>query len=171
MFVQKFGDPHRIADVAFHSKRKSFQSLNQQKRVGGRNARSRIAQSFRPQLHQKAVMAKRIEEPQAVIRGRWIGDGREPGKIEFPRIDNRPADTRTMPAQKFRGGVSHDRRTPVDRTTQIRRGKRIVDDQRNMFAVRQSRQGFKIQHRSAGIANRFSIKAAGLGCNRFFPCL
>ena len=65
--------------------------------------------------------------------------------------------------------MSNNRRAPIDGPTQVRRGKGVVDDQRNPLAVGQGGEGLKIQDGAAGVADRFPVKAPCFRCDRFFP--
>jgi hypothetical protein len=75
-----------------------------------------------------------------------------------------------VPADELRGGVHHNRRAPLDRATQVRRGEGVVHDQRDAVRVRQLRQPLDVQYRAFRVADGLAVQGTRLGCNRTLPC-
>ena len=74
-----------------------------------------------------------------------------------------------MAAEKFGHRVQDDVRAPLNRSTQIRCRKGVVDEQRQSALVRDAGDGLDVEHIAAGIADRFAEECLGIAPNRGFP--
>ena len=71
-----------------------------------------------------------------------------------------------MPADELGRRVHYDVRAVLDRPAQIRRGKRVIDDQRHAGLVRNLGNGLDIDDIHSRISNRLDVDELRLVCDR-----
>src|SRR5215213_3973953 len=91
--------------------------------------------------------------------------------IVIATIDNDAADGRPMATDKFSCAVCNDMRAPFKRTTKIRCGKRIVDEQDELMFLRNFSHFLKREYSQVRITQRFPIKNLGVRLDRFLKVL
>ena len=159
----------RVGGVALHAERQRLEALEQQEGVDRREARPGVAHRLGPHLHQEAVVAERIVEPQPVIRGRRVRDRRHVAVVEPAGLEHRPADAVAMSADELGGGVQHDGGAPVDGPAEVRRGECVVHDQRNAMRGGQRGQRLEVQNAAARIADRLAVEGSRRRRDRGLP--
>ena len=90
---------------------------------------------------------------QAVVGGRRLG---EHGKaavrpLERAAVDDDAADRRAVAADELRRRVDDDVGAVLDRAAEVRRGERVVDDQRRAVLVRDLRHRLDVEDVAAGL--------------------
>ena len=123
----------RVRDMALHAQRQRLDPLQQMKRVRGREACAEIAQAFGAGAHDEGGRAELLGEIQAMIAAIWLGQGRElAGRIpiEMAAVDDRAANGDAVAANPFGQRIHDDIGAKLDGLAQIRRGERIVDQER-----------------------------------------
>ena len=71
-----------------------------------------------------------------------------------------------MSAQELGGRVDHDVRAVLDGADQIGRAESVVDDQGDIVAVSQCRQGVDVGDIAVGVAESLDVDSLGVGLNR-----
>ena len=90
------------------------------------------------------------------------------GPIEFAGIHDAAAGDSAVAGQVFGCRMDHQRRAVFNRAAQVRRGRRVVDDQRNAGVVRDCRNRIKVSDIAAGVGDRFAENGAGVVVNSSF---
>ena len=76
-----------------------------------------------------------------------------------------------MAAEELRRRMQHDVGAPFDRTDEVGRGQRIVDDQRHACSMGDARDGFDVGDDAAGIGDAFDEHRLGPRCHRLLERL
>ena len=153
---QRLQHRERIAHVALHAHTQRLDALQQLERVGRREARAKIAQTFRAGTHDEGGLAELLVEDDAVIAGIGLS---ELGKlarrvpVEPAAIDDDAADRNPVAADPFGRGVHHDIGAELDRAAEERRRKGVVDQKRNPGVMGDLRDIRNVQHLKPGIAD------------------
>ena len=154
--------------MALHPQVQRLDALKQQKRRK-RCERSAVhAQNLHARLHRVGEIAERLPEFDSVVGPRWRNHVRKPAvaPVEPAAFDQHAAERGSVSAEVFGRGVHDDVRAPVERPTQVRRGHRVVDHQRNTGAVRNARDRLDVQHVDLRVAERLGIQQARVVAQR-----
>src|SRR5512140_3436016 len=124
--------------MPIHAQAQGFNALNELEGVEGAHARTQVAQSFYTASNDERDCAKDLAEIHAVIGWRGHIDLRVFAlrPVEFAPIDDDAAVGSAVSAHELRQRMDYDIRAIVDRPADVRRRERVVDDQRNIRAVR-----------------------------------
>ena len=157
-------DREGVGAMQVHAQRQGFQALQEQKRVLRRQARPEVAQSFDPALEDKGERTEGFGEDHAVIAGAWFREHGElaVGPVELARVDDDTADRGAVAADELGRGVDDYIRAELDGAAQIRRGKGVVDHQRDTRFVGNLGDTLDVDHVHARIRDGLDIDHLGL---------
>jgi len=159
----------RVRHVALHAHAERLHALQQMEGVGRRQARTEIAQAFGACPHDKGGLAELLIKDDAVVAGIGLGQLREfSGRmpVEAAAVDQHAADGDAMAADPFGRGMHYEVGAELDRLAQIRRGKGVVDQERNFRVMRDLRHRRDIQHLQARIADGLGNDQPGVRPDR-----
>ncbi len=163
MFFQHLGDGERIFRVALHAQVKSFNSLQNEKRVERREAGTGVAQALYSGFQDKGEIRECSGIGEAVI-GRIgldkVAKAAGLGPVKFATVDDDAGDAVAVSAEEFCGRMDDDIRAPLDGIAKDGRGNRVIDDERQAMFMRDGREFFQVDHIELGIAEGFGIDGA-----------
>ena len=170
---QPTGDLLGVFAVTLHPQR---QGLDPHQRVMRRlrvQRHAEVTQTNGDAVEGEGQRSKGLMELQAVIGGLRRGQGRElvAGRpVKLARVDNHAAGDRTVAGQVFGHRMHHQCRAMFDRAAEVRRGRGVINDQRQANLVGNGRDRRQVGHIAAGVRDRFTENRAGVvihsGLNR-----
>jgi hypothetical protein len=173
LFEQPLGDGEGVRDVAVHPHGQRLDPQQEQERVERGEHGAEVAQRLRPQLHQESVDAERLVKLEPVVRARWVRDGGEAPvrPVECAGVDDGTRDRGPVPGDELRGGVDDQVCAELERPAEVRRGERVVHNERRADLVRDRRGEGDVEHVAARIRDRLGEERLRLGSDRAAPAV
>ena len=169
MRFEKLRHGERIDAMAVHAHVQRLQPLQQHECIERRQRGPQGAQRFHARFHGETEVAEGFKEAHAVIPARRLDHFRKIAVIprKLAGLDEHPAHGRAVAADILGRRMYDDIGAEFDRTAEIRRSKRVVDNERNARFVRDSCDGLDIEHVDLRVADGFGVQELGLLGNRF----
>ena len=102
-----------------------------------------------------------------MIAWRWLYHFWEGAVVprEGATIDDNAANAGAVPTNELGGRVYHDVRPVLKRSTQVRRGKGVVDNEWQLMLVGNISNGLDVEHVGLGIADGLPVEQFRLRCD------
>ena len=145
--------------MTLHAHAERLDALQQLEGIHRRHTGAEIAQPFGARAHDEGGGAELLVEDDAVIAGIGLGQQGEfagCAPVETAAVDDRAADRNAMAADPFGGRMHHDVGAELDGLAEVRRGKGVVDQQRNFRRMCDLGNLGDVEHFEAGIADGFT---------------
>ena len=157
--------------MLLHAQRQRLDAGQDHEGVERRQRRTEIAQAEHAAGDREGEIAKRLLDPDAVIFRARLVEHRifvvlRP--VEGAGIDDDAAERVAVAAQEFRQRMHHDVGAVVDRTDQIGRRQRVVDDQRHAGLACDFRNRLDIGDAAGGIGDQLDEDRLGARRHRAF---
>ncbi|OQC12820.1 MAG: hypothetical protein BWX79_01112 [Alphaproteobacteria bacterium ADurb.Bin100] len=150
---------------AVHAQREGLDTLQDLKRIHGRERRSHVAEGNNACAPNVGCRAQRFGIDHAVVAHVGLIQSFEAGFVFGPgklaAVDNRTADAGAVAAQVLGERMHHDVGAMLERTAQVRAGDRVVHDQRHPGCMGHGREGADIGHVAQRIAHGFAVDRLG----------
>ena len=157
--------------MSLYTQRESFQSLQEEKGIEGRHGCARIAQELGPDSSNKGCCSDISRITDIMIAWIWIHKLRKLARsfpVKTTAVHNHTSDAGSVTTDKLSRRMYRDVHSMRKDSDQIRRGKGIVRNQRNLVSMNQLCQSIKVRNIYQRIAQTFNQNQLCIVLNSFF---